>query len=63
MTGPMKYVAARFPNLEEYKMLNVHCVYHQLAFSCSDSGYDLAFISDYESIMIQLWNFFKDSPK
>ena len=50
----VKDVVVKLLNLQEHKMLNVHCVYHQIALLRSDLDSELAFISDYASIMIQL---------
>ena len=64
MTGKDNGVAARFKQLEECsEMLNVHCIHHHLALACGDTGHDLKFISDFETTMIQLWTFSKNSPK
>lgn len=46
----MKDVAVKLLNLQEHKILNVHV----FALLRSDLDHELAFISDYESIMIQL---------
>ena len=63
MTGKDNGVAARFKQLEECSgMLSVHCICHRLALACGDTGDDLKFISDFET-MIQLWTFLKNSPK
>ena len=44
-------------------MLSVHCICHRLALACGDTGDDLKFIPDFETTMIQLWTFLKNSPK
>ena len=44
-------------------MINVHCICHRLALTCSDTGDELQFVKDFELTMTQLWKFFKDSPK
>ena len=45
MTCQEKGVAARFCKVEESStMLNVHCVCHRLALTCSDTGDELKFI-------------------
>ena len=57
MTGKDNGVAARFKHLEECSgMLSVPCICHRLALACGDTGDDLKFISDFET-MIQLWTF------
>ena len=56
MTGKDNGVAVRFKQLEECSgMLSVHCICHRLALTCWDTGDDLKFVSDFETILIQLW--------
>ena len=64
MTGVDGGVAAKLRRMDDCKtMINVHCVCHRLALACSDMGDELQFVKDFELTMIQLWKFFKDSPK
>lgn len=64
MTGRKEGVAARLKSLEPCKtMLSVHCICHRLALACSDTGVELSFVKDFEITMMQLWKFFKNSPK
>ena len=63
MTGVNNGVAAR---LREHQVLNhrlkIHCICHRLALVCADSN-QLTFLKDFEDTLIQLWVFFKNSPK
>ena len=45
------------------KRFNIHCIYHRLALACADTGDDYEFIRNVEGILIELWRFFKNSPK
>ena len=64
MTGKDNGVIVRFKQLEECcGMLSVHCICHCLALACEDTGDDLKFTSDFKTTIIQLWMFFKNSPK
>ena len=64
MTGRHRGVAAKFKSLEECKtMINIHCVCHRLALACADTGDELKFIQDFEKTALELWSFFKKSPK
>ena len=44
-------------------MLSVHGICHQLALACSDTGDELSYIQKFEKTLLQLWKFFKNSPK
>ncbi|CAB4007153.1 zinc finger 862-like, partial [Paramuricea clavata] len=64
MTGRNRGVAAKFKSLEECKtMINIHCVCHRLALACADTDDELKFIQDFEKTALELWSFFKKSPK
>ena len=53
MTDREKGVAARFRKVEESStMLNIHCICHRLALTCSDTGGELKFIEDFELTMM-----------
>ena len=64
MRGHQSCVAAQ---LSEHKncqtMLSVHGICHQLALACSDTGDELSYIQKFEKTLLQLWKFFKNSPK
>ena len=64
MTGTLNGVAAKFKELDQCKtMVNVHCICHRLALACSDTGDELEFIKKFEKTLLDLWAFFKNSPK
>ena len=64
MTGKYNGVAAKFKELESCKtMINIHCICHRLALACADTGDALKFIQEFEKTMLDLWTFFKNSPK
>ena len=64
MTGEKTGVGARFKKVEECKtLLTVHCICHRLALACGDTGDGLAFVNSFETTMLGLWTFFKNSPK
>ena len=64
MTGHQSGVAARLSEHENCQtMLSVHCMCHRLALACSDTGDELTYIQEYEKTLLQLWKFFKNSPK
>ena len=64
MTGANAGVAARLREHQVLKtMLNIHCIYHRLALACADSSCQLTFLKESETNLIQLWAFFKNSPK
>ena len=64
MTGHQSGVAARLSEHENCQtMLSVHCICHRLALACSDTGDELSYIQEFEKTLLQLWRFFKNSPK
>ena len=64
MTGNQISVSARLSEYENCQtMLSVHCIFHQLALACSDTGDELSYIQEFEKPLLQLWKFFKNSPK
>ena len=64
MRGKYNGVAAKFKELESCKtMINIHCICHRLALACADTGDALKFIQKFEKTMLDLWTFFKNSPK
>ena len=64
MTGKYNGVAAEFKELESRKTtINIHCICHRLALACADTGDALKFIQESEKTMLDLWTFFKNSPK
>ena len=64
MTGGNTGVAARLRQHQVLKcMLNIHCICHRLALACADSSDQLIFLKEFETTLIQLWAFFKNSPK
>ena len=66
MTGAEGGVAAKFREINYCKtMINVPCICHCLALTCSDTRDELQFLKNFEltMTMTQLWKFFKDSPK
>ena len=44
-------------------MINIHCICHRLGLACAGTGDALKFIQEYEKTMLDLWTFFKNSPK
>ena len=44
-------------------MLGFHCICHRLALACSDIRDELSCIQEFEKTLLQLWKFFKNSPK
>ena len=64
MTGVNTGVAARLRENEELKnLLHIHCICHRLALACADSSAQLTFLNDFETKLIQLWAYFKNSAK
>ena len=64
MTGKKGGIAAMFQKDEQCEnILNIYCICHWLALVCSDTGDKLKFLKDFELTMLQLWSFFKNSPK
>ena len=56
-------VARLRENQDLTHMLNVHCICHCLALAWADSSSQLTVLKDFEDVLIQLWPFFKNSPK
>ena len=64
MTGHQSGVAGRLSEHENCQtMLSVACICHWLALACSDTGDELSYIQEFEKTLLQLWKFFKNSPK
>ena len=64
MTRKYNAVAAKFKELESCKtMINIHCICHRLALACANTGDAPKFIQEFEKTMLDLWTFFKNSPK
>ena len=64
MTGHQSGIAARLSEHENCQtMLSVCCMCHRLALACSDTGDELSYIQEFEKTLLQLWKFFKNSPK
>ena len=62
MIGKRNGVAARLKS-ENPKLINVHCVCHRLALSCTDSNDSITYIKTIETVLRQLWQLFENSPK
>ena len=62
MTGKRNGVAALLRR-ECKLLLNVHCICHRLALACGDANDHVQYIQSVEKILLQLWSFFKNSPK
>ena len=45
------------------KIFNILLVWHSLALACANTGDDYKFIRNVEKILIELWRFFKNSPR
>ena len=64
MTGVNNDVAAHLPeNQDLTRILNIHCICHLLTLRYADSSSQLRVLKDFEDVLIQLWTFFKNSPK
>ena len=64
MTGKKRGIAGKFRLDEQCEnILNIHCICHWLALACSDTQEKLKFVKDFELTMLQLWTFFKNTPK
>ncbi|CAG2239555.1 unnamed protein product [Mytilus edulis] len=48
---------------ENPSLINVHCVCHRLALSCTDSNESINYIKTIETLLRQLWQLFENSPK
>lgn len=44
-------------------LINVHCICHKLALSCTDSNEGIKYVKEVELVLRQLWNYFENSPK
>ena len=44
-------------------LINIHCVCHKLALSCTDTNEAINYIKQVETFLRQLWYFFENSPK
>lgn len=62
MTGAKAGVAARLKILNK-TLISIHCICHRLALACSDTGDEFNFIKKVEEALIELWKFYKNSPK
>ena len=64
MTGVNNGVAARLrENRDSTHMLNIYCICYHLTLACTDSSSQITVLKDFEDVLIQLWVFFKNSPK
>ena len=63
MVGKKSGVATKLKTNFALKMFNIHCICHRLALARADTGDDYKFIRNAEEILIELWRFFKNSPK
>ena len=63
MVGKKSGVATKSKTNFALKMFNIHCICHRLALARADTGDDYKFIRNAEEILIELWRFFKNSPK
>ena len=62
MTGA-KGVAIKLREEFSKSTINIHCICHRLALACADTGANYKFIRSFEENLIELWKFFKNSPK
>ena len=64
MTGVNNGVAAwLWENGDLTHMLNIHCICHHLSLACADFCSQITVLKDFEDVLIQLWLFFRNSPK
>ena len=57
-------VAAHLRENQDLKhILNTYCICHRLVLACADSSSQLTVLNDFMEVHIQLWVFFKNSPK
>ena len=63
MTGAKGGVATRRREEFSKSMINIHYICHRLALACVDTIDDYKFIRSFEENQIELWKFFKNSPK
>ena len=62
MVGKKSGVATKLKTNFALKMFNIHSICHRLALGFVDTD-DYKFIRNAEEILIELWRFFKNSPK
>lgn len=62
MVGKRSGVATRLKE-ENPLLINIHCICHRLALSCTDTNESIKYIKTVETILRQLWQFFENSPK
>jgi len=62
MMGVKNGVAARLKRLKK-EIISVHCICHRLALACSGANDTVKYIATIETILVQLWSFFNNSPK
>ena len=63
MVGKKSGVATKLKTNFAVKMLNIYCICHRIALACADTCDDYKFQRNAEEILIELWRFFKTSPK
>ena len=63
MVGQKVGVLTKLKTNFALKMCNIYCICHKLALACADTGDDYKFTRNLEEILIELWRFFKNSPK
>ena len=63
MIGSKGGVAQKLRDNFTKTMINIHCICHRLALACGDTGDDYKFINSFEEVLIELWKYFKNSPK
>lgn len=63
MTGHKSGVAALLKERVNKSLINVHCLAHRLALSCTDTAKDIKYITTVQNWMKQLWKYFENSPK
>ena len=63
MTGHKSGVAALLKERVNKSLINVHCLAHRLALSCTDIAKDIKYITTVQNWIRQLWKYFENSPK
>ena len=63
MTGHKSGAAALLKERVNKSLINVHCLAHRLALSCTDTAKDIKYITTVQNWMKQLWKYFENSPK
>ena len=63
MMGHTSGVAAILKERVNKSLINVHCLAHRLALSCTDTAKDIKCITTVQNWMKQLWKYFENSPK